>query len=162
MKKTLLTLTSTLLILSSYGMAENSNRNIQDNISNNSQVVPQRGMKLNRANKGRLFDRAIVKIDTTAQQKNQLRTFRQEQQNTMREARQNQIRCNEFTKQGFNKKLFILKAEEKADARIQARATYLEKSYSILSQQQKEALFEEMKKMRQDRRSNRPMRRDMR
>ena len=162
MKKTLLTLTSTLLILSTYSMAENTNRGMQDNLSNNSQMVPKRGMKFNRVNKGRLFDQAITKIDTTAQQKNQLRTFRQEQQNSMRESRQNQIRCNEFTKKRFNKKLFVLKAEEKADARIQARATYLEKSYNILSQQQKEALFEEMKKMRQDRRSNRPMRRDMR
>lgn len=156
---TILTITSAFLIIgSSLYASENTMLSQPNNESATSQVqkTEKKNKKIRqRADQFGQFNRALRKLELTQDQTTQIKTFRQEKKAQMKLDRKEFIKCSAFSKKEFSKKLYVIKAEEKAQSGISLKADFIGKVYTILTPEQKEKLFVAMRESRKQKNTKR-------
>ena len=90
--------------------------------------------------------RALDKVELQQNQKEKIEKFKAEQKKEMQEGRAKIPKGRIFSKDGFNKDLYIKKGETAAKIRIEADANFIAKTFSILSKKQKVEWLKAMKK----------------
>lgn len=102
-------------------------------------------------NMGKIFRQ----LDLTDEQKESFKTLRDSQKSQRKAFRDEMIANRDvesiFTEHGFDKTKFISKATEAFQKRIQMRADFIEKAYTILDENQRAELKTKMQEMRAQR-----------
>ncbi len=94
---------------------------------------------------GRLMN-ALQKVELQKKQKDQIEKFKAEQKKEMQAGRSEVPKGRIFSKEGFNKELYIKKAEATAKSRIVANANFIDKTFNILTPKQKVEWVKALKK----------------
>ncbi|AKF24207.1 hypothetical protein YH65_01440 [Sulfurovum lithotrophicum] len=94
---------------------------------------------------GKLMN-ALQKVELQKNQKEQIEKFKEEQRKELQQGRAEIPKGRIFSKEGFNKDLYIKKGETAAKVRIEANANFIDKTFQILTKKQKVEWIKGMRK----------------
>jgi len=93
---------------------------------------------------GRIMN-SLQKVGLEKNQESQIQKFQEEQKSEIQDGRAQLPKGLIFSKEGFNKELYIKKNEAAAKVRIEADAKFIQKTFGILTNKQKIELLKAMK-----------------
>lgn len=88
---------------------------------------------------------SLKKIDLQKNQESQIQKFQEEQKKEIQDLRTQLPKGRIFSKDGFNKEIYIEKNEAAAKIRIEAEAKFIQKTFGILTNKQKMELLKALR-----------------